>query len=406
MGLVAFVRLSIVWHPADARILEYPKSDLCLTLMATEKYGADLINDCVIGTDKERKNNFGFLRLLFAAMVVVSHSPELLDGNRSREILTRLFGTMSFGEVGVHGFFIISGYLITKSFIESRSTASYLSKRFLRIFPGYLFSFAFCVLLVAPFVDGGNSILSVPVLRHLFFQAITLKPPDVPGVFQGLPYPILNGAMWTIAYEFRCYLAAASIGLLGLYTSRYRAVLLISLIALLMLNVTGAVHGFHTVHDDIVGSPQQTVEFSGIFGMGAIYYLFRDKVPLTNPGALLAAVLLIALLFSHALAGTAFTIFGGYLILWFAFKARVVSLSRFDNKVDISYGLYLYAWPIQNLIVWIDRTIDPWLLCCMSIFCAGVLGYASWMLVEKPMLRFAYRRQPLEAAFEPAHRGT
>ena len=211
--------------------------------------------------------------------------------------------------------------------------------------------------------------------------------------------------MWTIAYEFRCYLAAASIGLLGLYTSRYRAVLLLLLIALLMLNVIGALHGFHTVRDDILGSPQQTLEFSGIFGMGAIYYLFRDKAPLTNLGALLAATLLIGLLFSHALAGTAFTIFGGYLILWFAFKARVLSLSRFDNNVDISYGLYLYAWPIQNLIVWSDRTIDPWLLCCMSIFGAGLLGYASWKLVEKPMLRFAHRRQSGEAVFAAAHQG-
>jgi peptidoglycan/LPS O-acetylase OafA/YrhL len=360
---------------------------------------------CVIEIDKARKNNFGVLRLLFAAMVVVSHSPELLDGNRSREIMTRLFGTISFGEVGVHGFFIISGYLITKSFVESRSTASYLTKRFLRIFPGCLCSFAFCVLLVAPFVGGRDSILTIPVVGQLLFQGLTLGQPDVPGVFKGLPYPALNGAMWTIAYEFRCYLAAAFIGLLGLYTSRYRAVLLVLLFALLTLNVTGVVHGRHIAHEDILGAPQQMVEFSGIFGMGSIYYLFRDKIPLTNLGALSAAVLLVSLLFSHALAGTAFTIFGGYIILWFAFKSRVLSLSRFDNKVDISYGLYLYAWPIQNLIVWNDRTIDPWLLCCMSIFGAGLLGYASWKLVEKPMLRFAYRRQSGEAVFEAEHQG-
>lgn len=150
--------------------------------------------------------------------------------------------------------------------------------------------------------------------------------------------------------------------------------------------------GIHTVRDDIHGASQYTVEFTGVFGVGALYYFLRDKVPLTSLGALAAVILLIALLFSHVLADTAFTIFGGYLILWFAFKVRVFGLSRVGNKVDISYGLYLYAWPIQNLIIWNDRTIDPWLLCCVTILGAGLLGYMSWKLVEKPMLRFAHRR--------------
>src|SRR5579863_1616176 len=85
-----------------------------------------------------RNNNFGFLRLLFAALVILSHSSELIDGNRSREILTRIFGTMSFAQLAVDSFFLISGYLITRSWILSESNSEYLIKRVMRIYPGYL----------------------------------------------------------------------------------------------------------------------------------------------------------------------------------------------------------------------------------------------------------------------------
>ena len=97
---------------------------------------------------ENKNNNFGFLRLFFAILVIVSHSPEAIDGNRTREILTNLFGTISFGELAVDGFFLISGFLIYKSYENSSSFKNYLSKRLLRIYPGFVvahFFFIFCI---------------------------------------------------------------------------------------------------------------------------------------------------------------------------------------------------------------------------------------------------------------------
>jgi peptidoglycan/LPS O-acetylase OafA/YrhL len=344
----------------------------------------------------DRTNNFGFLRLLFATLVIVSHSPEVVDGNRSREILTRLFGTMSFGEVAVDGFFLISGYLITQSFVRSESPVAYLVRRVLRIVPGYGVSFLLCVVLVTPFVRN-SGVLSFQDLKQLLPDLLTLSPPGVEGVFTGLPYPMLNGAMWTIAYEFRCYLATAILGLLGLYSPRHRMLLLMAVAVLLALNATGAIHGVHIRHELLLGVPENATRFAAVFGVGAIYYLFRDRIPLTDAGAAIAAPLLVGLMFDKQLAETAYAVLGGYLILWFAFKVRVLWVSRLAPDADISYGLYLYGWPIQTLIIWNDRTINPWVLCCLSLLVASLMGYVSWSLVEKPCLRLARGRRAVLA---------
>src|SRR5258708_24195014 len=97
----------------------------------------------------DRKNNFGFLRLLLATLVIVSHSAEIIDGNRSREVLTNLFGILTCGELSVDACFLISGYLIVQSFEASHSIGKYLEKRVRRICPGFLMAFFICIVVVA-----------------------------------------------------------------------------------------------------------------------------------------------------------------------------------------------------------------------------------------------------------------
>jgi peptidoglycan/LPS O-acetylase OafA/YrhL len=109
-----------------------------------------------------RDNNFNFLRLLFALLVLVSHAPELADGNRSRELLTRMFHTLSFGEVAVDGFFLLSGYLIVQSWERHPNLWDFGQWRLRRIYPAFVVACLVCIFVLAP--------LAVPSARTYFEQ--------------------------------------------------------------------------------------------------------------------------------------------------------------------------------------------------------------------------------------------
>src|ERR1700760_4196820 len=118
--------------------------------MTCDELDCVIVNSVQPDTAKPHRNNFGFFRLLVATLVIVSHSAEIIDANRSRELLTSFGGKLTFGEIAVDGFFIISGYLILKSFQQSASTFSYLMKRVRRIYPGFLVAWLACIFIVAP----------------------------------------------------------------------------------------------------------------------------------------------------------------------------------------------------------------------------------------------------------------
>ena len=101
-------------------------------------------------------NNFNLLRFIFASLVIFSHVPELRDGNRSNEILTRVFGTISFGEMAVDSFFILSGFLIVKSWQDGKCVARFLISRILRIYPGFLFASLICAFIIGPIYGYGD----------------------------------------------------------------------------------------------------------------------------------------------------------------------------------------------------------------------------------------------------------
>lgn len=329
------------------------------------------------------KNNFGLLRLVFAVLVIVSHSYELIDGNRAREPLTLIFGTYSVAEIAVAGFFIVSGYLIAQSYTASMSVPAYLSKRVLRIYPAYIAASLCCIVLVGPLGGADLAALSIDNWATVIFRILTLQTPKLPNVFAGQHYPSLDGSMWTIAYEFRCYLLLPILG----YCALLRGKIILPLASILWIGAMVSTIYWPTARfGPLVGSVGETLRLTALFLTGALFFLYRHRIVYANEFAAFAALGLVIAMFDHWLAGPALAAFGGYLVFWFAFLPNTPRLNAINSTLDLSYGIYLYAWPLQMLLIRHVPGILPVTLILLATLGSTLLAYFSWTFIEQPAM--------------------
>lgn len=346
------------------------------------------------------KDGLGALRLLLASLVIVAHVPEQLDGDAAREPLTQIFGTITFGGLAVDGFFLISGFLISGSFMASRGVVSYFAKRILRIYPAFIVCSLICLLVVAPLARADLSAFRPQDWAMAAWRMLCLSKPEAPGAFDGLPYPTLNGAMWTIAYEFRCYVFAAIFGVVGLYKAPRlflaATAILIAGSIVVQTPVGSPLVGlyYRLGLADLTGDPLAMVRFVTVFACGICFRLFNDRIVYRGWIAALCAAALVGLLFLPLLVHVAIATFGGYLLFWIAFRATWRPLRTINARDDISYGLYLWAWPVAMLLIWSWRDIPLITLGVATWVGAALLGAASWFLIEKPCLKLKPRRDP------------
>lgn len=306
------------------------------------------------------------------------------------------------GELSVDCFFLISGYLITQSVIQSKTPAEYVARRFWRIYPAFILAFLLCVYVMAPHV---GALGRISPARTAWLIA-TLQGPIAPGALAGLHYPSLDGAMWTIPYEFRCYVLILLLGMSGML-KRPLTMLFITGAGLMgfawsnfrgLDNVESRLDRFH-VFQTLGISIDDSIRLTSIFFVGACFYLFRDAITkkMNRQTAAMAAAILIPLLCVRAVAEVAFVTLGAWTLFWLAFKANFGAFQRINDRWDISYGVYLYGWPIQTLIIWYDRSISPWVLAPLALGGAAVCGAASWWGLERWTKGLGRRRWTLSS---------
>ena len=330
----------------------------------------------------QTKNNFGFIRLAAATLVIAGHSVALTG----RQPLT-WFET-DIAPFALRIFFIISGYLICESWNRDPSLYRYLAKRVLRIVPGLFAVVVLTALVVGPLFTTLtlSQYLGYPSFRLYFWNLLLAPFFALPGVFQGNLLQAVNGSIWSIPIEFLMYV------LLPLYGGRHIAACRTVLLPLALVGSNAAAL-YYTVADATAVDPvvywtsiPSVLRFAPYFVWGAAISAWRLERWLSLP---IAVVMIgaIALLAPIPVAREfALLVLTPYIVLAFALS-QAPGLSRVGRRADASYGMYLYAFPIQQMLLALAGPLSPMVLLALATPVSYGCGLLSWHLVEHPALR-------------------
>jgi len=327
------------------------------------------------------QNRFGVVRLILASAVILSHAFPLSLGQGVPDPLQASTGHVTIGDLAVNCFFVISGYLVSQSLARSRSVAGYLAKRIRRIYPG----FAVAVLIsLAIGLACGGAWRAESDLLPLALSLATLRQPVMTAAFAGNAYSVPNGSLWTIQYEFFCYLLPVAFLLVRLDDRRW--VIAAASVALLLAA------DFNPRWAGLMLSPlYNLLRLTGMFLAGMALRLWIDPARLKPRHAAIAGALATAMMWSpvpNLLIGWA----GGFALLTLCLLPGVSPFWRIGQRDDVSYGVYLYGWPVESAVIWLLPGIGPWAVTALAVPVALVAGWLSWRLVESPFLRWRLRR--------------
>lgn len=327
-----------------------------------------------------RDNNFNLIRMIAASAVLVSHAWPLTQGAGAVEPL-ETFSGHTLGTLSVYIFFAISGFLITASYTRTARLHRFLLARVLRLFPGLAVSLVLVAFALAPLVTELplHDYLTQPETTDFLLHNIALVSPQytLPGVFITNPYPTVEGSIWTLIHEVACYGLVVVAGVLGLL--RHNKPML-GLLAVYAAGWIATTFLQLPVHPKLL----QLQSLSLPFVMGMAAWVWRDRVPLS--GWILLGLGVAALGARHSLIAYPLLIaFLAYASFWLAYVPSGM-VRRYNRFGDYSYGMYIYAFPLQGLAVWLMGPTNPLLHIAVAFPITLAISILSWRFVEAPAL--------------------
>ena len=353
--------------------------------------------------------SFNAMRFLAASAVLLSHSFGAAENRQAEEPLRYLTGVLELGSLAVCTFFFISGFVITQS-CERSSTSSYLIKRTARIMPGLILVTAFSALIIGPMMTSYaiGEYFSDPKFRQFFLNCVFILKGQLPGVFQNNPSgDHLNVSLWTLRHEVLCYVL-----ILFVLANRKFAFSLVVVLALGLAVLANpaladaaakqlvSLQAMLHLRVDVAYLFRGGIDIIPFFFAGALAYFLREHIPINTLGFAISIFLMVAAVsFKHIFPVFPFAL--GYAIIYLGFMdGRFSSLFK---KNDYSYGIYLFAFPIQQTVAAFSLNGATWWQnTLVSYPIVLILAALSWHLIERPSLEFAKGLDKRRHSLKPA----
>jgi peptidoglycan/LPS O-acetylase OafA/YrhL len=337
-----------------------------------------------------KSNSFGFLRLFFAILVVLQHSYILGGFGQELDPIFLLSNhQLASGSLAVHSFFVISGFLIVRSYLRTDNLWRYLWHRIIRIFPGFWVCLVTIAFLFAPIIylrqyGNLNGYFSINddsaidyVLNNLF---LLINQPDIANLMSSHVEKSLNGSLWTLEWEFILYLVIGFLGASSIL-KKYRKIVLILFIIFFVTYLLDPCHCSILLR---YYTSKREPPLISLFLMGSIFWLYADKVIIDFRLLLISFLIsILAIQLEIYQFVEIFTL--PYIVIWLAIKLPFIN---FEKHGDYSYGIYIYSFPIQQVLKQFgSEKTGIYNYFILSLLLTMPFAFVSWHLIEKQCVK-------------------
>ncbi|MFR9728071.1 acyltransferase family protein [Saccharopolyspora sp. MS10] len=336
-------------------------------------------------------HGFAWIRMFGALLVIYGHSSPLVGTGE----LFPPHWALQPDEGVLMGFFAMSGFQITESWLRDPHPARFAVKRVLRLWPPMLTVTLGMALVIGPLVTAlpaGEYFAARETWGYVINNAGLLGlQHELPGVFSGNPWPdAVNGSLWTLPMELLAYAGLYVLLLLGAAKQRWRWLSVAALVVLVVWDRhLEQLPGAESAGSLLSVPVESLVAFLVAFAFGVVLNLYR--IPLSVTAAVAGAVVLVAMPNSIA---------ASFLMVFVASYAVVVAGHFWPARLTVpglwvngSYGVYVWGFPVQQLLAMAGIANQYVMLLCAAPI-AYLLGTASWVFIEEPTMKLRHLVAP------------